>query len=391
MSTQRNVVGHRAAWALFARGVPTTFSSTSSRFNIARAHAERACRLLFREPGKEQHDLRHAVEHMRATRKAIQQPRPTPIRARCCSDAGRARVTHARVCIARATRRPRSPRYASSASRDSTAASRRPDDLRNRSRLTRHRRSSTGDGYLTRRFDGAAKQGFSVVRTPLARDPPRTSACTRRSSGSSHSAAFGHQQHGTLACFGRLGEPADPTLGVGQIGQMTGLGQPELDRIECGDRLGDHRDTLLRISRLAERPSRRTPPRAREIHRVDAVRRAPAGLFATAIICSVASHSPNTQPPTYDHRDRRRMRMPERVGRLQRVEAGLKRGIHVAEAQLREAEQGLGMDLGVLPVQVGRRGVPLGDVQRQRSFELPSSPRRRRRGRGAPGPACDAR
>ena len=63
------------------------------------------------------------------------------------------------------------------------------------------------------------------------------------------------------------------------------------------------------------------------------------------------------------------MRMPERIGRLQRVEADFKCGVHVAEAELREAEQGLGMDLGVLSVHVGRRGVPLRNVERQRSLE----------------------
>ena len=70
------------------------------------------------------------------------------------------------------------------------------------------------------------------------------------------------------------------------------------------------------------------------------------------------------------------MRMPERIGRAQRVDPRLERGIDVAEAEMREAQQGLRVDLGVLPVQVGGRGVPLGDVQLQRSFEL----RLRRRG-----------
>src|SRR5215475_15518877 len=67
--------------------------------------------------------------------------------------------------------------------------------------------------------------------------------------------AFGHQVQGTFARDSRLVEPADPTLGVGQIGQVTSLGHAELNGIEGGNRLLDHGNSLFHTSALAERPS----------------------------------------------------------------------------------------------------------------------------------------
>ena len=177
-------------------------------------------------------------------------------------------------------------------------------------------------------------------------------------------AAVGHQSHGTLDGRRRLLEPAGSTLGVGQIGQVTGGGQTELHRIERGDRLRDHGNPLFQLAALAERPSdERGRVRPESIQSMLLGQREQASPHRQHLLgCATQPEQP---APDVHHRDHRRMRMPDRIPRPERVEAYFERGVHVSQAQVGDAEHRLRMDLGVLAVQVSRRGVSLGDVQRQ--------------------------
>ena len=277
-----NVVRHQQHRPARA-GVPTICQLDPSRFSSVRAQAcTRLSRCDLESRGNS------STTCARPQSRCVPHPQCRP--ARCASRRStaleRARVNAAalrdhapRVACARialATRWPRLFKCDSSPSRDSTAASRRPRRLQKLIEADQASPLEDRSAGFLGAGDGAAKQRFGplpVGRREIGRDH-RLHATQLRFEPS---AAFGHQLHGTFACRGRVGEPADPTLGVRQIRQVTGLGQPELDRIECGDRLGDHRDALSRISALAERPADESRRLCAKTIAADAARQAREG------------------------------------------------------------------------------------------------------------------
>ena len=155
------------------RWSPETFSSTPSRLSSVRAQAlNPSVALRLREPRKQQDDLRHATEDVRPDTQRRPTPRPTAQRPRRRPSA----TSNMRGCLARiapATRWSRSLRCDNSPSRDSTAASRRPADFRNCSKLTRHRLSNTGDRDSWAHVM-APRNRLSARASQPARDRPRS-------------------------------------------------------------------------------------------------------------------------------------------------------------------------------------------------------------------------
>src|SRR5262249_17811653 len=149
---------------------------------------------------------------------------------------------------------------------------------------------------------------------------------------------FGYHCQTARAGFLCLLQFSLETLGLSQAREMSWKRKTKIDAFESVDGFRQHRNAVFAVAVLAQRQAHKCRAKQAEWPKAVLVRQRDQ-LLRLAHHFSLGAAQAEQPAAHICSRQRRRLRMTQRVGRLERVESDLKGLVDLAKAEQRDAQQ----------------------------------------------------